>query len=309
MLAAFLGGWLANPALADEPSPAGPVPNKLPVAVSPNQQLADTIAGTLRQSVTLKGYTVEISVVGSSVELSGTVASQPQKEEVLRLVQGVPGVERVVDHLRPIDPLVKVQVLQPQPGFGQPFPGTFVGGNPGLPIPGTLPAPGQPFPSGPLETTFPGQPLPGQPLPQPREFGGTNPGQPGNPPVLPQPLPGGITGEPPLSGPFPGGPGMTGPGGRPEPVPIYSAPGLGFETLNPPRMPPYSWPTYAPYNNYSRVAYPEAYPYNAWPFIGPVHPFPKIPLGWRSVRLTWDDGYWWFARTATRYDWWKLRFY
>jgi hypothetical protein len=74
-------------------------------------------------------------------------------------------------------------------------------------------------------------------------------------------------------------------------------------------MPPYAWPTYAPYNNYSRVAYPEAYPMNAWPFIGPIHPFPKVPLGWRSVKLEWDDGYWWFSRTATKHDWWRLRFY
>ena len=77
----------------------------------------------------------------------------------------------------------------------------------------------------------------------------------------------------------------------------------------PPKMPPYAWPTYAPYNNYSRVAYPEAYPYNAWPFIGPPYPFPKVPLGWRSVKLEWDDGYWWYSRTASKYDWWKLRYW
>ena len=74
-------------------------------------------------------------------------------------------------------------------------------------------------------------------------------------------------------------------------------------------MPPYAWPTYAPYNNYSRVGTPLAYPYNSFPFIGPVYPFPKVPLGWRSVRLEWDDGFWWFSKTASRWDWWKLRYY
>jgi hypothetical protein len=95
----------------------------------------------------------------------------------------------------------------------------------------------------------------------------------------------------------------------PEAMPIFQAPAPVPHQLNPPRMPPYAWPTYAPYNNYSRVGYPLAYPYNAFPFIGPVYPFPKVPLGWRSVRLEWDDGFWWFSKTATRWDWWKLRYY
>lgn len=94
-----------------------------------------------------------------------------------------------------------------------------------------------------------------------------------------------------------------------EPQPEFSAPVPQYSDLNPPKMPPYAWPTYAPYNNYSRVAQPTAYPYNAWPYIGPCYPFPKVPLGWRSVKLQWDDGYWWFSKTATKYDWWKLRYY
>ena len=74
-------------------------------------------------------------------------------------------------------------------------------------------------------------------------------------------------------------------------------------------MPPYAWPTYAPYNNYSRVAYPEQYPYEAWPFIGPMYPFPKVPLGWRSIQLTWRDGYWWYGKNATPHDWWRVRYW
>lgn len=316
MLAAFLGGWIGFHSPAADPPVAAPLDSKPLAAVSANQALANTVAGTLRQSGHLKGYTIEISVVGSSVELSGTVANQPQREEVLRLVQGLPGVERVVDRLRPVDALVKVQGVE-----GQPAPGTIIGGQlpptVGQPLPGQVlpgqpleaqPIPGQPILGQPIPgQVVPGQPLPGQPgpvnptpLPTPRVFGGA---QPGDPLRTPGPLPGPIVGEPPLpipAGPVPGAPG--------EPVPIFSAPGLGFNALNPPQMPPYSWPTYAPYNNYSRVAYPEAYPYNAWPFIGPMHPFPKVPLGWRSVKLEWDDGYWWFSRTATRHDWWRLRF-
>jgi BON domain len=94
-----------------------------------------------------------------------------------------------------------------------------------------------------------------------------------------------------------------------EPAPISQAPTPGPYDLNPPVMPPYAWPTYAPYNNYSRVAYPEAYPYPAWPFIGPPYPFPKVPLGWRAVKLEWQDGHWWFSKVATKHDWWRVRYW
>jgi len=87
------------------------------------------------------------------------------------------------------------------------------------------------------------------------------------------------------------------PGGMPNPA------------MQQPSMPPNAWPTYAPYNNYSRVAYPTCYPYEAFPFIGPMYPFPKIPLGWRSVSLTWQDGNWFYGRKATGHDWWRIRYY
>ncbi|MSR30044.1 MAG: BON domain-containing protein [Gemmataceae bacterium] len=95
----------------------------------------------------------------------------------------------------------------------------------------------------------------------------------------------------------------------PEPIAVSSGATPYSYDMNPPKMPPYAWPTYAPYNNYSRVGYPEAYPANAWPFIGPVYPFPKVPLGWRSVKLEWDDGHWWFSQTSTKKDLWRLRYW
>ena len=99
-------------------------------------------------------------------------------------------------------------------------------------------------------------------------------------------------------------------GGRPivDPIPV-GQPGVLMNDLNPPKMPPYAWPSYAPYNNYSRVAYPQAYPYNAWPFIGPFYPFPKVPLGWRSVTLEWQDGHWWMGRNGTTHDYWRVRYW
>jgi hypothetical protein len=51
------------------------------------------------------------------------------------------------------------------------------------------------------------------------------------------------------------------------------------------------------------------YPYQSWPFIGPMYPFPKVPLGWRSIKLTWEDGHWWYARVGSGHDWWRIRYW
>lgn len=130
-----------------------------------------------------------------------------------------------------------------------------------------------------------------------------------------------VQAPPPMSAPAPGAKDLV-PVPLPAPTPLPGAAAAGpqepmpismgnpsFYDLNPPRMPPYAWPTYAPYNNYSRVAYPQQYPYNSWPFIGPCYPFPQVPLGWRKVSLTWEDGYWWYARHMTGHDWWHLRYW
>jgi BON domain len=94
-----------------------------------------------------------------------------------------------------------------------------------------------------------------------------------------------------------------------EPTPIYQVPPLPSTETNPPPLPPYAWPTYAPYNNFSRVAYPTLYPYQAWPFIGPIYPFPKVPPGWRSIKLDWYDGYWWYGKVPNPHDWWRIRYW
>jgi hypothetical protein len=93
-----------------------------------------------------------------------------------------------------------------------------------------------------------------------------------------------------------------------EPAPL-GVPGAITPDLSAPPLPPYAWPTYAPYNNVARVGYPEAYPYNAFPFIGPYYPFPKVPLGWRKVTLEWEDGHWYLGRNSAPHDYWRVRFW
>jgi len=94
-----------------------------------------------------------------------------------------------------------------------------------------------------------------------------------------------------------------------EPIPSFLAgPRAGLGQLPPP-LPPYAWPAYAPYNNYSQVSYPTCYPSCAFPYIGPIYPFPRAPLGWRSVHLEFDDGHWWLRPASQRRDWWYLRYW
>jgi hypothetical protein len=181
----------------------------------------------------MRDYRVDIAATDGKVELAGEVATQPQREEVLRLVQGIPGVVRVIDGLNVKQPaLLRVRDE----------------------VPPRLPAP----------TVDPPAPM---------------------------------TAAPPAGGTIP------------EPAAIFKAPVPAYSALNPPNMPPYAWPTYAPHNNFSRVAYPTAYPYQSWPFIGPVYPFPKVPLGWRKVTLEWEDGHWYLGRNSTPQDYWRVKFW
>jgi hypothetical protein len=267
--AAAVGLALAYPALGRAQDTLSPTavtePARLGVAAAEgparltNQQVAEVIAEQLRQSGRLRGFHVDISYAGGVAELTGQVANQGQREEAVRLVQAVPGVQAVRDRLSVTGSASVEQTQAVEP-----------------------PAP-PPVPAAPQAPEVP-QP-PGPPVPPPP---GLMPGKDGLPPVAG----GGATpGEPtPI---FQAGPPQAGPG----PVPSL------------PPLPPYAWPTYAPYNNYSRVAYPIIYPYQSWPFIGPQYPFPKIPLGWRSVKLTWEDGHWWYARVACGHDWWRLRYW
>lgn len=96
--------------------------------------------------------------------------------------------------------------------------------------------------------------------------------------------------------------------GNPDVEPLPLGPAGGGMAMAAPPLPNHAWPTYAPYPNMSRVAYPSAYPYNAFPYIGPYYPFPKVPLGWRSVTLSWEDGHWWLGRKQTPQDYWRVKF-
>jgi hypothetical protein len=111
-------------------------------------------------------------------------------------------------------------------------------------------------------------------------------------PVAGGPIEGGpVATEGPAGGMFAGGPVPEGPAAQP-----------GASASPIPGQPNYAWPSYAPYPNYSAVGYPTVYPWQAWPNIGPPHPYPEVPLDWRAVTLRWSDGIWWldFKKNYTR---------
>jgi hypothetical protein len=87
-----------------------------------------------------------------------------------------------------------------------------------------------------------------------------------------------------------------------DPMPEGPAGSMGYSQGASPNQPNYAWPSYAPYPNFSAVGYPTAYPWQAWPNIGPFYPYPEVPLDWRAVTLRWDDGIWWldFKKHYTR---------
>jgi len=100
----------------------------------------------------------------------------------------------------------------------------------------------------------------------------------------------------------PGGPGMAGGPAYDGPMPEGVAGMAGGTQASVPSYPNYAWPSYAPHPNFSAVGYPTAYPWQAWPNIGPFYPYPEVPLDWRAVTLRWDDGIWWldFKKHYTR---------
>jgi len=123
---------------------------------------------------------------------------------------------------------------------------------------------------------------------------------------------GGMHGGPGMEGGMPAGPAMTMDGGEGNGAmagasgPAYDGPlpegSAGMTSPAVGGQPNYAWPSYAPATNFSAVGYPTAYPWQAWPNIGPFYPYPEVPLDWRAVTLRWDDGIWWldFRKHYTR---------
>ncbi len=80
--------------------------------------------------------------------------------------------------------------------------------------------------------------------------------------------------------------------GRPIPAYVQGGGGPAPARYDQPHLPNYAWPSYSAHPNYAALTYPRQYSPAAWPYIGPFYPYPQVPLGWRKVTLEWDDGWW-----------------
>jgi hypothetical protein len=99
-----------------------------------------------------------------------------------------------------------------------------------------------------------------------------------------------------------------GPGGMVPPMPGPAAgghggPGASHLAYDLPNLPNHAWPSYASYPNSAQISYPTEYSASAWPYIGPFYPYPQVPMGWRDVRLQWDDGAWSLAFNSRTDKW------
>jgi hypothetical protein len=241
------------------------------VAVSQNQSTANAVAGTLRSSRNLAGYRIEIMAREGLVTLRGAFETSAQKAEAIARTRYIKGVRGVVDELR-VTSDTAVSPVRYQPGGGMMAGGGYAAG----PMHG-----GGQYgnAAGPMNGGI--------------QYGNTA-----------GPMHGGIQyGN--TAGPMSGSTSY-GAGSAPvydgSPVPEGPAGMPGASQAAQPGQPNYAWPSYAPYPNFSAVGYPTAYPWQAWPNIGPFSPYPEVPLDWRAVTLRWDDGIWWldFKKHYTR---------
>jgi hypothetical protein len=240
-------------------------------ASSFNQATAEAVAGALRSSPNLSPYRIEIETQNGRATLTGTVSTPAEKAEALGLARRAGGVLAVVDHLRVaadsrIRP-VQYQIAGGRAGYaGAPGGEIIYDGN----VPGAGPGmnPGM-MNAGMMNAGMAGAGMAGAGMVGP---GMADPGTVN--------VPGAD-----------GGPMAEGPAGIP-----------GATSSSMPRNPNYSWPSYAPYPNFSAVGYPTVYPWQAWPNIAAPYPYPEVPLDWRAVTLRWDDGIWWldFKKNYTR---------
>jgi hypothetical protein len=235
------------------------------------EEMAQRIAGSLRESGELTDYRVGVKYEDGVAWLMGSVTSDEQSATAERLAREVEGVSHVVNKLA-VKPQTAPQVKEATKASSKDA--------------GLLLATLQEEPSAPAEL-----PPMASAMPTPKAQ------------CLPRPMqrlamaPQGQGGYAPQGNVSPAQYGECGPGGMgggsmpmPQGYSTAGGAGVGYDNAN---MPSYAWPSYAAHPNYAALSYPQQYSPSAWPYIGPFYPYPQVPLGWRKVTLEWDDG-WWF---------------
>jgi osmotically-inducible protein OsmY len=222
----------------------------------------------------LRNFDINVSTVDSEVTIRGFVANAQQKDLVLGTAQNSQGVRRVIDEISVTGPRDMQRAVMPAATVSEatPVARPVFAGNPatGASIPRAFAA--STINNGPVQVA-PVQAAPIQAVP--------------------------MQAVPMQAVPMQAAPVVPGVVAPQAPVPMNAGPsyGAGVPRHDSPYMPGYAWPSYAAYPNYAAVTYPKQYSASAWPYIGPFHPYPQVPLGWRRVSLEWDDGLWYLDFT------------
>jgi len=296
------------------------------MALAGNQETANEIASSLRDSGQLKGYKIGVKFQDGTAWLKGYVASEKQLGTALRLVFETPGVTRVVNDLTVQSSKAKPETTEePAPVLRL----TETSSNKPLPVStlkkemlGDGPLTEKPTPALTKKSPRRAQRVPstfglGQikqasavesedalqaPTPSPNaEVSSETPkvvrSMMASPvvasPSSNRPLPMGYTRPVPMQAHPRVAQQMSASG---SPIPAYTQAhghGVAPARYDQPHMPKYAWPSYASHPNYAAVTYPRQHSACSWPYIGPFYPYPQVPMGWRKVTLEWDDG-WWF---------------
>lgn len=219
------------------------------------EEMAGQVAQTLRESGQLKDYRVGVKYEDGVAWLMGSVTSEEQSAKAVELTSQISGVVHVVNKLE-----IKAAKPEAQPKGDLLL--TMLEQEESAKAPAPLP----PNPAARPTTPNRGMPLamrqmPRQSMPQMMPRGQVQPAQYG----------------------------AAYAGGAPQGMSTATTRGVSYDQAN---MPNYAWPSYAAQGNYAAVTYPKQYSAAAWPYIGPFHPYPQVPLGWRKVTLEWDDGWW-----------------
>ena len=306
--------------------------------VASDQQVAQKIADSYKQSGKLKGYSIGVSYKEGVARLEGWVRNSEQMERAVEITRQSPEVADVVNELTVLaDP----SVTRAAPGKPQAFLPASLGnpieeqvseeqvepaGEEAAPaVEEASPAEIDRVASVPVESektalkpaAYPGQPRmnrQSRPGMLPRQNGRTQQGQPVGQQVAPQGAPQAQLAAQQqqmqqqryaMMQPQGGQPPVGAPRGGPMPAYVPgSGGGVAAAVYDQPNMPNYAWPSYAAYPNYGAVTYPKQYSPTAWPYIGPFYPYPQVPLNWRQSTLEWKDGTW-NLRFSTKTDkWW-----
>ena len=218
----------------------------------------------------LRGFGVDVQSTDGVLQLTGRAGSADQRDQIVRIAQGVPGVSGIREAIsipateNDAPPLSAPQTLQPiADSQWTPLDPPQVSRRPlANSMQGT-----------PAQMASSGRPMPAMTAPYRMHAQQAAPTQ-----AMPASMGYGMAMAAPVAG---------------QPVPMAPHSPVGAPRYDSPNLPNYAWPGYSSYPNYAALSYPQQYSPSAWPYIGPFYPYPQVPLGWRKISLEWDDG-WWF---------------